>query len=301
MILQGTIVNALAVLLGAALGALLGHRLPDRVQRGVFVAIGLFTLFLGFKLALDIRNPLVALASLILAALLGSALDLEHRLKRWLQTLQIRMSGISFSRGVRSSGKLARRKESTGQAFPSVAPPGPTDANRQERNTRKTTDSTDSGDHGMDTGHSGHFQGFAGRRPLEGLLSAFLLFCVGSMTVLGCIQEGLGESSDLLLAKSVLDGVSSVALAAAFGGIIALVAFPLFVFQAILTLAATWIAPYLEGDALHNMNGVGGLLLLGLALEILELRNIQILNLLPALIFAPLLTNLMIYLPALPV
>ena len=74
MILQGTIVNTLAVLLGVALGATLGKRLPERITRTLFVGIGLFTLFLGLKLSLEIKEPLLALLSILIGGILGSAI-----------------------------------------------------------------------------------------------------------------------------------------------------------------------------------------------------------------------------------
>src|SRR5690606_23196737 len=72
----------------------------------------------------------------------------------------------------------------------------------------------------------------------EGLVTAFLLFCVGSMTILGTIQEGTGGSPDLLYTKSLMDFFSAILLASAFGSGVVCSALPLFIFQAILTLLA---------------------------------------------------------------
>ena len=232
MILLGTIINTAAVLLGGGLGAILARKLPDRIHRGAFLAIGLFTLYLGVRLSLQMERPLIALVSLIASAILGFGLNLEERLRGWLA-----------------------------QRFPSP---------------QKATISE---------------QG-----PIQGVLNAFLLFCVGSMTILGCLQEGLGKGSDLLLAKSVLDGISSIALAAAYGSSVMFVALPLFVFQSSLTLSAAFLSPYLGSAALADLNGVGGLLLIGLSLEILDIRKVQVLNFLPALLIAPLLSNFLPFL-----
>lgn len=253
VILQGTIVNTLAVLIGASLGAFIGRRLPDRITKTTFVGIGLFTLFLGMKLSLETENPLLVLISLLLGGALGSALSLDQRLR------------ILLNRIPGNKPSLESSDRQTGDG-----------SNSAQRLQSSNSDLDGSGK----------------PQPMHGVLNAFLLFCVGSMTVLGCIQEGLGKGSDLLFAKSVLDGISSIALASAFGGVILVVALPLFLFQSTLTLAAVHIAPFLEPEALANLNGVGGLLLLGLALEILELKAIKILNLLPALVLAPALTNL---------
>ncbi len=264
MILQGTIVNTLAVLLGASLGALLAKRLPERISATLFVGIGLFTFFLGIKLSLETENPLIALLSLLLGGALGSALALDERLRGFIGKL-------SWT----SAGNASETLEAVFE-----------DNSREADAKVKENQAARSSDYQADRPDS------QSRHPMHGVLNAFLLFCVGSMTVLGCLQEGMGRGSELLLAKAVLDGISSLALASAFGGIIALVAIPLFLFQSSLTLAAVYIAPYLDESSLANLNGVGGLLLLGLSLEILELKSIRVLNLLPALILAPVLTIL---------
>jgi uncharacterized protein len=84
----GTLINALTVLVGGTLGVLLGQRFPRRMQETIFASLGLFTLFIGFSSALATGNPLIALGSLIVGALIGEALDLEKKLERfgvWLQ------------------------------------------------------------------------------------------------------------------------------------------------------------------------------------------------------------------------
>jgi uncharacterized protein len=84
----GTIINAFTVLVGGTLGVLLGQRFPRRMQETIFASLGLFTLFIGFSSALATGNPLIALGSLIVGALIGEALDLEGKLERfgvWLQ------------------------------------------------------------------------------------------------------------------------------------------------------------------------------------------------------------------------
>ena len=119
----------------------------------------------------------------------------------------------------------------------------------------------------------------------EGLITAFLLFCVGSMTILGVIQEGLGMSSDLILTKSILDGFSSIILASVFGISVLLSALPLFLFQALLTLLAMQLAPFFTTEMINVLTSVGGVMLVGLGFNILEIKKIPISNMLPSLIF----------------
>jgi uncharacterized protein len=86
--MTGTLLNALTVLLGGTLGTLIGHRFPQRMHETIFAALGLFTLVIGFSSALMTGNALIVLASLLLGALLGEAIDLDKRLEQfgvWLQ------------------------------------------------------------------------------------------------------------------------------------------------------------------------------------------------------------------------
>ncbi|MBP7181177.1 MAG: putative membrane protein YdfK [Bacteroidetes bacterium ADurb.BinA261] len=118
----------------------------------------------------------------------------------------------------------------------------------------------------------------------EGLTTAFLLFCVGSMTILGTIQEGTGGSPDLLYTKSLMDFFSSMLLASAFGVSVALSAIPLFIFQASLTLIAMFAGSFFTPGIILELTSVGGILLVGLGLNILHISNLRVMNMLPALV-----------------
>ena len=123
----------------------------------------------------------------------------------------------------------------------------------------------------------------------EGLITAFFLFCMGSMTILGAFEEGLGGEPTLLMTKAVLDGFSSIALAASLGVGVLFSALPLFLFQGGLTLFASWLHELFTPEMIAALSAVGGVLLVGLGLSILEIKKIKIANLLPALIFITLL------------
>jgi len=126
----------------------------------------------------------------------------------------------------------------------------------------------------------------ANARFTEGMVAAFLLFCLGSMTVLGAIEEGLGARPNLLIAKSVLDGFASVALAASLGAGVLFSVIPLLVYQGALTVFAGSLRPVLSDPVVNEVTAVGGLILLGLGINILEIRQLKVLNMLPALVIA---------------
>lgn len=123
----------------------------------------------------------------------------------------------------------------------------------------------------------------------EGLVTAFLLFCVGSMTILGTIQEGTGGSPDLLYTKSMMDFFSAILLASAFGVGVAFSALPLFLFQASLTLFAMFASHFFTDDIILGLTNVGGILLIGLGINILEIKKLRIMNMLPSLVIVVLL------------
>jgi len=118
----------------------------------------------------------------------------------------------------------------------------------------------------------------------EGLVTAFLIFCMGSMSILGPIEEGLGKPPNILLAKSVLDAFSSMALAASLGVGVAFSVIPLVIYQGGITLFASYVQGFFTNVLINELTAVGGLLLIGLGIDILEIKTLKILNMLPSLV-----------------
>ena len=217
MLLGGTLINVIAVVVGSAVGMLVGNRIPEKINKSVFQALGLFTLILGVSMALKGQLLLVIVFSLIIGTIVGELLALEQRIDK--------LSGALM--------KLLKLKN------PKFS---------------------------------------------EGLITAFLLFCMGSMTIVGAIDEGLGNGSEILLTKSVMDGFSSIALASVFGLGVALSALPMLVFQGGITLLAYLLGDFMAQEVITELTAVGGVLLVGLGINILELKRIKVMNMLPALV-----------------
>ena len=118
----------------------------------------------------------------------------------------------------------------------------------------------------------------------EGLVTSFLLFCVGSMTILGTIQEGTGGSPDLLFTKSSMDFFSAILLASAMGVGVLFSSVPLFIFQATITIIARYAANFFTDDIILGITNVGGILLIGLGINILGIKKLRIMNMLPSLL-----------------
>ncbi|MGY6560703.1 MAG: DUF554 domain-containing protein [Luteibaculaceae bacterium] len=220
MILFGTLVNVITVLIGGFIGSFFQRKLPEKYIGVIFQALGLFTCFIGIKMALNFEALIIVVFSLLLGGLLGTYLDLEGKVSQFSNAIKRRF--------------------------------------KQEKRTQFT----------------------------EGLVAAFLLFCVGSLTILGALEEGLNRNSELLLTKALMDGFSAIALSAALGRGVLFSVIPLFLYQAGLTLLAVYLKPFLLPEVISAITACGGILLLGLGLQLLNIRQFALLNFLPALLFA---------------
>lgn len=129
-------------------------------------------------------------------------------------------------------------------------------------------------------------------RVSEAFVSASLLFCVGPLTVVGSIEDGLRGDVDALVTKSLLDGFASIAFAATLGWGVALAAVSVLVVQGSITLAAGLFEDVLAGEALDALTSAGGILIVGISLKLLGLKDVKVGNFLPALVFAPALVGI---------
>jgi uncharacterized membrane protein YqgA involved in biofilm formation len=119
----------------------------------------------------------------------------------------------------------------------------------------------------------------------EGLMTAFLLFCMGSMTIVGAIEEGFGKTSDLLLTKSVMDFFSSIMLASGLGIGVLFSFILLLLFQGGITVLTSIVGKDIPGEIISEITVVGGIILIGLSINLLKIKKVEIINLLPALLF----------------
>ncbi|MDR1645288.1 MAG: DUF554 domain-containing protein [Tannerellaceae bacterium] len=129
----------------------------------------------------------------------------------------------------------------------------------------------------------------------EGLITAFLLFCMGSMTIVGAIEEGFGKTSDLLLTKSVMDFFSSIMLASGLGIGVLFSSILLLLFQGGITLAVALVGRDIPGEMISEITVTGGIILIGLSINLLKVKKLDVLNLLPSLAFICLFVWLELY------
>lgn len=234
---MGTLINVLAIVIGSAIGVLLGNRLPEKMSRTLTDAMGLIVLVIGALNLADLGDEafanatgvfptiLVVLAALLLGGVTGSLLKIEERLEQFGVWLQAKTKG---------------------------------------------------------KGDKDQF--------IQGFVNAALLFTIGPMAILGALQDGLGQGFDILALKSTLDGFTSVAFSATMGWGVAFSAIPVGLWQGLLTILSASVGDVLSQAAVASITATGGILLLGTGLRVLKIRMVSVADLLPALVFAPVIT-----------
>ena len=257
----GTVINVSTVIIGALAGMAIGHRFPERTKGVVTDALGLVTILVaglsaaavtdaGFRSATGSGAPLlIVLGSLLIGGIIGSLLRIEHHLSSLAGIIQARF-GRAEPSGLSETG--------TPNGDDDVPDPNsPTALSPRERF-------------------------------IEGWLSATLLFCVGPLTILGSINDGLGRGIDQLALKSVLDGFAAMAFASTFGIGVLFSAVSVAVIQGAITLLGMGARRVLRKQ--HRVDRHRRTPHCGIGLRLLRIRDVPVGDLLPALLVAPLLT-----------
>ena len=119
--------------------------------------------------------------------------------------------------------------------------------------------------------------------PAKGFVATTLIYCVGSMAIVGSLTEGVTGDARILLTKGIIDGIASIAFAATLGYGVLLSSISILVYQGSITLLAGYLQNYLAGPVITEVTAAGGYLLVLLSLNILEIKRIRVANILPAL------------------
>lgn len=229
----GVLVNTLTVLLGSGVGLVLKKGIPEKMTDAVMIGIGFCTIYIGIDGMLSGENTLVLIVSMVLGAILGTALDLDGRLQ--------------------SAGTWVERRfpQREGEQLPLA----------------------------------------------QGFVTASLLFCCGSMTIVGSLNAGISGDNELIFTKSLLDLISSSMLTASMGLGVPCAAVFVLVFQGALVLLAGLLAPVLTTAAIGELTCCGSVLILALGLNLIKVGRFPVANYLPALVLAPIFTWVFGFLP----
>ena len=220
----GPLVNAVVIIVCSLAGCFLLKGIPERFENHVRKALGLAIAFIGIKGALDNKDVLLLIMSVVTGSLIGELIDID----KWMNRL-----------GLWVEGRL-----------------------------------------GMDK------PGAGGRSFSKGFVSASVLFCTGSMAIVGSMQSGMQGNHEILYAKSILDGCISVFFGASFGIGVAFSAFPVLIYQGSIALVSHAISGLLTADIIREMSAAGSLVIAGIGFNFLGVKEIKVANMIPA-IFIP--------------
>ncbi|MFW6005326.1 MAG: DUF554 domain-containing protein, partial [Desulfonatronovibrionaceae bacterium] len=120
----------------------------------------------------------------------------------------------------------------------------------------------------------------------DGFVTASLIFCIGSMAILGSIDEGIRGDRTILLTKSILDGFICIPLASTYGIGVMFSALPILIYQGGITIAASESQAFFTPAIIAQITSVGGMLIMGIGLTLLDIKKINVTNLLPAIVYA---------------
>lgn len=246
-----TVVNCISVIIGSVIGVTVHNRIGERFREVVFTGIGLISLIVGIQMALATKQILYVALSLVVGGILGDRWDIEGAVLRfgeWLRHL------VTVGAPKDVVGRSAVVQIGKGD----VVKPSAEEATATGRNE-----------------HPGRFA--------EGFLSASVLFCVGAMTLIGAFQAGAEGDYTLILTKSVMDGFMAIMLAAAMGIGVMFSVIVILVYQGGLTVLAGLIGPVVNSFILAEISGVGGILVMMIGLNLLDLKKIKTANFLPGL------------------
>jgi uncharacterized protein len=121
---------------------------------------------------------------------------------------------------------------------------------------------------------------------VEGFVSASLIFCIGAMAIVGAIEDGTNNNPSILYTKSILDGTASIAFSSGMGIGVLFSAIPILIYQGGITLLAQYAKGCLTEAMIREVSAVGGILIIGIGINVLEIRKINLVNMLPAIFLA---------------
>ncbi|MGV8970290.1 MAG: DUF554 family protein [Microbacteriaceae bacterium] len=252
MIGLGTLLNVATILVGATLGVLVGNRLPERTNRVVTDVLGLVVLVLGGLNVIALTDP-------VFIAGVGSGV-----------TLLIVLGALLIGSIIGSLIRIEQRLEKFGGWLQSAMAGRKRGAGDEGLVAASTLDSR--------------------QKFITGFVDASLVFCIGPLAILGAFSDGMGTGIEQLALKSTLDGFAALAFAATLGWGVAASALPVGIWQGLLTVLAFFLGSVMSAAAISALTATGGVLLLGVGLRLLNIRQIAVGDMLPALVVAPLLT-----------
>lgn len=215
----GTIVNALAIVVGGVIGLLFKSVISEKITESLLKSTGLAVIAIGIKLSLEGENLTLLIISLIIGTIIGELIDIEGKLDKF---------------GAFIESKIKNKKSNIALGF----------------------------------------------------VTCTMIYCVGSMAIVGSIQSGLTGNHEILFSKSLLDGITSITMAVSMGAGVIFSSISVLIYQGALTMLAGIMQSVLSDVVVSEMTAIGGIIIMAIGLNFLEIKRIKVGNLLPA-IFLP--------------
>ena len=215
----GTVVNALAVAVGGAVGLLFKNIIPEKITEALLKALGLAVISIGIKLSLAGENLTLLIISIIIGTIIGEYINIEGKLDNVGSYIENKMKNKASNVAL-------------------------------------------------------------------GFVTSSLFCCVGSMAVIGSIQSGLTGNHEILFSKALIDGITAVSLSVSMGVGVIFSSISVFIYQGIITMLAGLMQSLLSDAVVNEMTAIGGIIIMAIGLNFLEIKRIKVGNMLPA-IFLP--------------
>lgn len=214
----GTVVNTIAVILGAGIGLFVKKGIPERIGNSLMKGLGLCSLYIGISGTFKGENTLIMIISIVVGIIIGEGIDIDRRVNSIVRKIENKFFGKNDKSNI-----------------------------------------------------------------AQGFISASLLFCVGSMTLVGVMNAGLLGDNTMLYTKSAMDFCSSIIFASTLGVGVLLSAIFVLIYQGGLTMLTIYAAPLLNNQVINEMTCVGSLIIIAMSLNILGITKIKLMNYIPAM------------------
>lgn len=214
----GTVVNTIAVILGAGIGLFVKKGIPERIGNSLMKGLVLCSLYIGISGTFKGEDTLIMIISIVVGIIIGEGIDIDRRVNSIVRKIESKFFGKNDKNNI-----------------------------------------------------------------AQGFISASLLFCVGSMTLVGVMNAGLLGDNTMLYTKSAMDFCSSIIFASTLGVGVLLSAIFVLIYQGGLTMLTIYAAPLLNNQVINEMTCVGSLIIIAMSLNILGITKIKLMNYIPAM------------------
>lgn len=258
----GTLLNTSTIIVGSLIGIAFGRAFSEKTSRTILAALGAGTLVYGVSMGMKTTNMLVPIIGLAIGTAIGCFLKLDERIEALAERLH---KQVNCRSGRTKADLTDNNRESTASDLGHK----PSDGSGLQSESVSIDDKSPK------------------ERFVEGFTTASVLYCVGPMTVLGSIEDGLGVSYKILALKALLDGIASIAFASALGVGVAFSALSVLIVQGAITLAAGFASPIFTDALVTELTACGGYILVLIGLGLIGASRVKTINTLPALLLTP--------------